>query len=113
MYCDGCGFKIIGSFQNHGGYDGVMLGYEGCDYHLEFTTSNNLSGVMTNYAPDPDNLLVFYIATTSDWQQACDIMLVAGFKTVESKNPYWDRNGKTFIDIDGYRVVLQNQDWAL
>ncbi|ECG3432622.1 VOC family protein, partial [Salmonella enterica subsp. enterica serovar Oranienburg] len=27
-------------------------------------------------------------------------------------NPYWDVNGKTFVDRDGYRVVMQNKAWA-
>jgi len=27
-------------------------------------------------------------------------------------NPYWKRNGRTFEDVDGYRVVLQNGTWA-
>ena len=26
-------------------------------------------------------------------------------------NPYWNVNGKTFVDGDGYRVVLQNRSW--
>ena len=27
-------------------------------------------------------------------------------------NPHRDRQGKTFEDEDGYRVVLQNADWG-
>ena len=38
-------------------------------------------------------------------------MLQAGFKLVESYNNYWDINGNTFEDADGYRVVLQNREW--
>jgi len=26
--------------------------------------------------------------------------------------PYWDAHGRTFEDLDGYRVVLQNAAWA-
>ncbi|WP_425025743.1 hypothetical protein [Pantoea agglomerans] len=26
-------------------------------------------------------------------------------------NPYWDQRGATFIDRDGYRVVIQHADW--
>jgi hypothetical protein len=39
-------------------------------------------------------------------------MLTAGFQAVPSYNPYWDRQGRTFADIDGYRVVLQNSAWS-
>jgi Questin oxidase-like len=33
------------------------------------------------------------------------------FESVKAFNPYWDRNGKTFEDPDGYRVVLQHANW--
>jgi predicted lactoylglutathione lyase len=32
----------------------------------------------------------------------------AGGKRVKSENPYWDVNGATFEDPDGWRFVLQN-----
>jgi hypothetical protein len=32
---------------------------------------------------------------------------------VRSYNPYWEEAGVTFEDPDGYRVVLQNAEWAL
>lgn len=28
-------------------------------------------------------------------------------------SPYWDVSGKTFEDIDGYRVVLQQREWGV
>jgi len=37
MYCAGLGLEVIDGFENHEGFDGVMLGFRGCDYHLEFT----------------------------------------------------------------------------
>ncbi|EEZ39741.1 hypothetical protein VDA_000761 [Photobacterium damselae subsp. damselae CIP 102761] len=40
-------------------------------------------------------------------------MISAGFNVVENINPYWESVGKTFEDIDGYRLVLQNLDWDL
>jgi len=30
---------------------------------------------------------------------------------VKAFNPYWDRKGLTFEDPDGYRVVLENEEW--
>jgi hypothetical protein len=38
-------------------------------------------------------------------------MRAAGFPPVPSFNPYWDRDGLTFEDPDGYRVVLQHGAW--
>jgi hypothetical protein len=39
-------------------------------------------------------------------------MLAAGFKQVTSLNPYWDAEGRTYEDEDGYRVVLQKVKWS-
>src|SRR5262245_158380 len=33
-------------------------------------------------------------------------------RAVKAFNPYWDKQGKTFEDPDGYRVVLQNARWS-
>jgi len=54
---------------------------------------------------------VLYYPDAGDWQAAVDRMRGAGFAPVKSFNPYWDRNGRTFEDADGYRVVLQNARW--
>lgn len=37
FYTKGLGLEIVGSFAKHEGYDGVMFGLPGVDYHLEFT----------------------------------------------------------------------------
>jgi len=37
-------------------------------------------------------------------------MRAAGFVLTSSSNPYWERRGKTFVDPDGYRVVVQNDE---
>ena len=38
FYKDGVGLVELGRFDGHSGYDGVMLGLPGSDYHLEFTS---------------------------------------------------------------------------
>ena len=48
----------------------------------------------------------------AEWQRSCDRMRAAGFRSVASDNSYWDRHGKMFEDLDGYRVVLQNAAWT-
>ena len=108
FYKDGLGLEIIASFDDHDGFDGVMLGKKGAPYHLEFTHKR---GHETARAPGPDNLLVFYLPDKTEWQQAVDRMRNAGYDPVPSFNPYWDHTGKTFEDIDGYRVVIQNTEW--
>ena len=37
FYRDGLGLEVLSSFENHNGFDGVMLGRKGTPYHLEFT----------------------------------------------------------------------------
>ena len=39
LYCRGLGLRVIGSFENHDGFDGMMLGVAGANYHFEFTHS--------------------------------------------------------------------------
>ena len=108
FYCDGLGFQVLSSFQDHDGFDGVMLGHPVAPYHLEFTRQH---GQVAGPTPSKENLLVFYLPDPLVWQQSIARMEQAGFEAVKSHNPYWDRRGKTFEDADGYRVVLQQADW--
>ena len=109
MYRDGLGFQELASFENHEGFDGVVLGHPRAPYHLEFTHHR---GTTVGNAPSEDNLLVFYIPETAQWSRMCKNMEEAGFTNVASYNPYWDVAGKTYEDPDGYRVVLQNRAWT-
>ena len=81
FYREGLGMTVLYEFKDHDGFDGVMLGWQGAPYHLEFT---HAQGHMAGRAPTEDNLLIFYVP-----------------------DPYWDRCGRTFEDPDGYRVVIQ------
>ena len=108
FYRDGLGFSVLGRFDDHDGFDGVMLGHPDQPYHLEFTHHH---GRAVGRAPTRENLLVFYFPEEGAWLAALDRMLDAGFVAVPSENPYWDRQGKTFEDPDGYRIVLQQGDW--
>ena len=108
MYVDGLSLQIIGSFEDHNGFDGVMVGHPKGPYHIEFTKK---SGCILTHRADPETLLVFYIPAREEWLTACSRMESAGFRAVSSFNPYWDQLGRTFEDLDGYRVVLQNMSW--
>ena len=109
MYQNGLGLNILSNFENHEGFDGIMLGNAEMPYHFEFTHHR---GHSVGKAPTQDNLLVFYIPDKTEWEKRCKQMLSAGFKQVASYNPYWDQSGKTFEDVDGYRVVLENSAWG-
>jgi len=108
LYRDGLSFEVLGEFTDHVGFDGIMLGHSDADYHLELTRRR---GHAAGRAPTQDPLLVFYIPDKHDWATACSRAESAGFRPVKSVNPYWDRNGTTFEDLDGYRVVLQCAAW--
>jgi len=109
FYVAGLGLDELGSFEDHDGFDGVMVGAPGAPYHLEFT---NQRGHAVGDAPTKDNLLVFYLPDDSEWTSTVEQMVAAGYTPVPSLNPYWDRRGLTFEDPDGYRVVLQNAAWS-
>lgn len=109
FYEQGLGFRVLARFEDHDGFDGIMLGQDGAPYHLEFTRAR---GHTAGRAPTADNLLVFYIPDRADWLAAVDRMRAAGFQPVEAFNPYWDRLGATFEDPDGYRIVLQQATWS-
>jgi hypothetical protein len=85
-----------------------MLGVVGGKYHFEFTQCRSH---LVSPTPTQEDLIIFYIPRRSDWQSSCADMENAGFKSVTSFNPYWDTNGRTYEDHDGYRIVLQNADW--
>ena len=109
MYRRGLGLEILSSFEDHGGFDGVMLGNREGSWHFEFTQRR---GHATEGKSSGEHLLVFYLADRESWIDGCRAMELAGFTKVGSENPYWERSGSTFEDLDGYRVVLQNSMWA-
>ena len=110
FYRDGLGLELLYRFEDHDGFDGIMLGFPGSPYHLEFTRAH---GHPVGRAPSGDHLLVFYLPDEVEWRNAVARMKAAGFETVVSCNPYWDALGATFEDPDGYRIVLQQSRWDL
>ena len=109
MYCRGLGLRVLGSFADHDGFDGVMLGPVGGSYHIEFTSCRTHP---VRPAPTVEDLMVFYVPSKPEWQRACASMEAAGFRQVTAFNPYWEVRGRTFEDHDGYRVVLQCAEWT-
>ena len=108
MYAAGLGLEVLGRFEDHEGFDGVMLGQPGVAYHLEFTSHR---GGGDPGRPAEDDLLVFYVPDEAAWRARSVAMERAGFRRVRSFNPYWDTGGATFEDTGGRRVVIQNASW--
>lgn len=109
FYHDGLGLAVLYRFDDHDGFDGIMLGAAGAPYHFEFTRARSHR---VGRAPSQDNLLVFYLPEEDAWQAAVTRMRGAGFEPVAAFNAYWDRQGVTFEDPDGYRIVLQQDAWG-
>ena len=96
------GLKVLGQFKDHDNYDAVFLGLPGADWHLEFTVSDTLPA----HSPDDDDLLVFYATSLDEFQIIKEKFIANHVKHVAPKNPYWAKNGITFEDPDGFRIVL-------
>ena len=107
FYRDILGLALLARFEDHDGFDGVMLGRPGAGVHLEFTQQR---GAQPPADPSPEHLLVLYFEL-ADWDVAVATVRRAGCPTVASHNPYWDRHGVTIEDPDGYRIVLHCGTW--
>lgn len=104
FYGEGLGLPEVGSFNNHG-YQGVLFGLPGKDYHLEFTSHESGSPCP---APTKDNLLVFYIPEKEIIERISSKLTSMGYKIVPPENSYWEEKGITIEDPDGWRIVLMN-----
>lgn len=102
FYGEALGLEQLGEFSDHDGYDGMFLGKEGADWHLEYTKSDETP----NHHPDDDDLLVFYVETKQEYIELNRRIQSKGFRSVEPVNPYWKANGTTYVDPDGFRIVI-------
>ena len=105
---DAVGLHELGGFVGHAGVDGAMLGLPGAPWHLEFTRTH---GEVVGRAPTRDHLLVLYFDDADRFAAAVARMESHGHRAVPSENPYWDRDGRTYEDPEGYRVVLHPGAW--
>jgi catechol 2,3-dioxygenase-like lactoylglutathione lyase family enzyme len=105
FYTEGIGLQVIGGFEKHNGYDGLMIGLPGLGYHLEFTQHRHGSPCP---APSRDNLLVLYIPDKAAIDTIVERLGAMGYHPTEPENPYWAVKGVTIPDPDGWGVVLQN-----
>ena len=103
FYRDVIGLPVIGGFEDHDGYDGVMLGMPGEAVHLEFTAHAAGSPGQPGGA---DDLLVMYVDTDTI-EQVAGRARAAGSPVEAAENPYWSAVGAVlFRDPDGRRLVL-------
>ena len=100
FYRDVVGLPVMGGFDDHDGYDGVFLALPG-GAELELTAGPARPGPGTD-----EDLLVLYVGTPGELAAMAARIEAAGASAVVSPNPYWERWGRTFLDPDGYRLVV-------
>lgn len=108
QYCLGLSMERLASFEDHEGFDGVMVGTPQGPFHFEFTYCRHHP---VRPSPTPEDLVVFYLRQSAAWERRCELMAQAGFREVSPFNPYWGRDGRSFRDDDGYTVVIQRASW--
>jgi catechol 2,3-dioxygenase-like lactoylglutathione lyase family enzyme len=104
FYVNILGFERLGGFQNHTNYDGVFIGKSGLDWHFEFTQS----ATKVNHIFDEDDITVLYPKTVLEYNILISNLVCNNILSMTSKNPYWNENGKMFLDPDGFRIVISN-----
>jgi len=100
FYRDLIGLPRAGGFDNHDGYDGVFFALPG-GAELELTAGP------AQPAPSTDeDLLVLYVRTWAEVEAIGARLTAAGVTRIQNRNPYWNRSALTFLDPDGYRLVI-------
>lgn len=95
---------ILGDFKNHNGYDGLFIGKANTDWHLEFTTSSD----EVNHQFNEDDCLVFYPETQDEYEAVIKNLEFYRIEPIQAKNPYWNINGISFLDPDGFVVIVSS-----
>ena len=98
------GLELLGSFENHSNYNGIFIGKPNLDWHLEFTQSEDKA----NHNFDEDDILVLYPETVLEYDTLITTISENNITFISAKNPYWNQNGKMFLDPDGARIVISN-----
>lgn len=107
QYVAGLGFHEIGRFNDHAGFDGVMIGLHSATWHLEFVAGPHPRTAV----PAQEDALVLYLPNQLAWRWACAAATDAGFAVVPAANPYWRDHGASFADSEGFRLILARQAW--
>ena len=102
FYTKVIGLEVLGRFENHSKYNGLFIGLENLDWHLEFTESTETAC----HSADEDDLMVFYLNSVEEINLIKKDALRYGYQLKTSRNPYWQKHGVELIDPDNYGVIL-------
>src|SRR5207244_1910857 len=85
FYRDLIGLPLVDSFDDHAGYSGRVFGLP--DRHTQLELIQSPDG--TTAVPHPENSLVLYFSTTSEFEAVKARVQSAGIAFAEVENPYW------------------------
>lgn len=110
FWVDGVGAEVLWSQLDPepGHHALMMIGLAKAAWHLELVLDPDCAAASP---PSEEDLLVLYL----DGEVPSDLIeriLAAGGVRVPARNPYWDQWGSTFVDPDGYRLVLSTRAWG-
>jgi catechol 2,3-dioxygenase-like lactoylglutathione lyase family enzyme len=109
FWVDGLGLEVLfrAGPSAEGGHALLMVGWPAAAWHLELVSDPDGE---TPAAPTEEDLLVLYLNGKVD-ADVISRLVDAGGTQVASRNPYWDHEGVTIVDPDGYRLVLTSRRW--
>ena len=97
------GLEILSRFEDHAGYDGVILGNSGEQWEIEVT--HHSSG-MPLPSPSEEDIIVLYL-NEGVADAITDRLRHAGHPPKEHPNPYWQAmEASAHTDPDGYTVII-------
>jgi catechol 2,3-dioxygenase-like lactoylglutathione lyase family enzyme len=108
FYRDALGLPVLGSFEDHDGFSGLILGVPDASRQLELVASPDAEP-----APTAEDQLVLYLGSAAAVEAAAARIGAAGYEPRSSPNPYWANvRAVCFVDPDGYWLVLSPQSWT-
>lgn len=110
FWVDGIGLSVLWQSgpEVEGGHALLMVGAPGAAWHLELVEDVVAHGEGRR---SPEDLLVLYLGTALT-AALTERVIEYGGERVASRNPYWDHWGATFLDPDGYLLVLSHRTWS-
>jgi catechol 2,3-dioxygenase-like lactoylglutathione lyase family enzyme len=108
FYRDALGLPVLGSFEGHDGFSGLILALPDASRQLELVARPGAEP-----APSAEDQLVLYLGSSELVEEAAMRIRAAGQEPSTSPNPYWANVGAVcFVDPDGYWLVLSPQSWT-
>ena len=97
------GLEKLSRFEDHEGYDGVILGNSGDQWEIEVT--HHSSGLPLP-SPSEEDIIVLYLNNKLA-AEITDRLRHSGHPAKEHPNPYWQAMGASVhTDPDGYTLIL-------